>query len=164
MKNKGGKGNIGGLAALLVFGVFAVCILLVLLTGADAYGRLTQRDQSAYSHRTAAQYLATRVRQADVAGQKISVDDFGGRDGLLLLEEIDGVWLETRVYCYDGAIRELFAFAGESFAPEDGQEIMPAQGLELTLEGQVLTAAITNEDGTIQHLTLYLRSGEEGGP
>ena len=159
MRQEWEKGKIAGLAALLLFGVFAVCVVLVLLTGADAYRGLTQRDQSAYSHRTAAQYLTTRVRQADRAGQ-ITVGQFGGEDALLLQEEIDGIAFVTRVYYYDGAIRELFSFADETFEPRDGEEILPAQGLELKRDGQWLSVSIVNEDGTKQDLTLYLRSGE----
>lgn len=159
MRDERRKGNITGLAALLLFGVFAVCVVLVLLTGANAYHRLTERDQSAYSHRTVAQYLTTRVRQADRAGQ-IAVGQFGGEDALLLEEEIDGILFVTRIYYYDGAIRELFSFADETFEPRDGEEILPAQGLELKQDGQWLTASVVNEDGTVQDLTLYLRSGE----
>ena len=148
-----------GLAALLLFGVFAVCVVLVLLTGADAYRGLTQRDQSAYSHRTAAQYLTTRVRQADREG-KITVGQFGGEDALLLEEEMDGISFVTRVYYYDGAIRELFSFADETFEPRDGEEILPARGLKLEQNGPWLTVSIVSEDGAVQDLTLYLRSGE----
>lgn len=159
MRNEQGKRNIVSLASLLLFGVFAVCILFVLLTGAKVYRNLTQRDQNAYAQRTAAQYLSTRVRQADALGQ-ISVEEFAGVDALLLTEEIDGTLFVTRVYCYDGAIWELFSFADETFEPGDGEEILPAEGLELSLDGQVLTASIVGADGTVQNLTLYLRSGE----
>ena len=72
---------------LLLFGVFAVCILSVLLTGADAYRRLSQRDQSGYEHRTASQYLTTRVRQADRLGG-VRVDTFDGQDTLVLSEDL----------------------------------------------------------------------------
>lgn len=163
MRQERGKGNMAGLAALLLFGVFAVCVVLVLLTGANAYRGLTERDQSAYSHRTAAQYLTTRVRQADRAGQ-ITVGQFGGEDALLLEEEIDGILFVTRVYYYDGAIRELFSFADETFEPRDGEEILPAQGLKLEQTGPWLTASVVYEDGTEQDLTLYLRSGEGALP
>lgn len=163
MRKERGKGNIAGLAALLLFGVFAVCILFVLLTGADTYQRLAERDQSAYSQRTVAQYIATRVRQADGLDQ-VSVSDFGGLDALVLTEEIGGELYQTRVYCYGGTIRELFTLDVDGFAPEDGEKILPAEGLDLTLDGQVLTVVITNADGTVQELTLYLRSGEGVAP
>lgn len=61
MREKRVKHHIDGLVALLLFGVFAACVLVVLLTGADAYRRLTERDQAAYERRTGVQYIATRV-------------------------------------------------------------------------------------------------------
>ena len=79
----------GGLLALLLLGVFAVCVLSVLLTGAEGYRRLTERDREAYSWRTAAQYLTTKIRQAD-QWNGVSVENFGGRDALALTEEIGG--------------------------------------------------------------------------
>ncbi len=45
MKKRTTQHHIDGLAALLLFGIFAVCVLMVLLTGANAYRRLTERDQ-----------------------------------------------------------------------------------------------------------------------
>ena len=66
MRRKPIQHHIDGLAALLLFGVFAVCVLAVLLTGADAYRRLTQRDQAAYDRRTCEQYLTTRDRKSVV--------------------------------------------------------------------------------------------------
>ena len=62
------KRKTDALVVLLLFGVFAVCVLSVLLTGADAYQRLSERDRVSYDQRTAAQYLSTRVRQADRLG------------------------------------------------------------------------------------------------
>ena len=47
MKQRTVKHNIDGLAALLLFGIFAACVLSVLLSGAGAYRRLTQRDLTA---------------------------------------------------------------------------------------------------------------------
>ena len=51
MKQPTMKHNIDGLAALLLFGIFAACVLSVLLSGAGAYRRLTQRDLTAYDRR-----------------------------------------------------------------------------------------------------------------
>lgn len=147
------------LLVLLLFGVFAVCILMVLLTGADAYKRLSQRDQSGYDERTASQYLATRVRQADRLGG-VRIDSFQGVDALIFAEEIEGEAYETRIYCYDGYLRELFAAADGVFYPEDGEKVLAADGLTLSCEGRLLTAELTDGEGQIRQITLYLRSGE----
>lgn len=44
MRERTGKTNMGSLLALLLLLVFAVCVLSVLLTGADTYQALTKRD------------------------------------------------------------------------------------------------------------------------
>lgn len=157
MREKQVKHHIDGLVALLLFGVFAACVLVVLLTGADAYRRLTERDQAAYERRTGVQYIATRVRQADHAGG-VAVEDFGGVDALVL--GADEVYA-ARVYCYDGWLMELYALAEEPMEPRDGQKILEAEALSLSLEDGVLEAVLTAPDGTQETLRLSLRSGEE---
>lgn len=162
MKMKEQKRKADAVLVLVLFGVFAVCILAVLLTSADAYRRLAERDEQSYDYRVATQYLATRVRQGDEAG-KVFVETFDGVDALVLREEIDGAVYETRVYCYEGYLRELFAGEGESFTAGDGEQILQAESMAVTLENQVLTAEITDPDGQVQTMTLYLRSGEGRG-
>ena len=145
MKRRTIQHHMDGLAALLLFGVFAVCVLLVLITGASAYRRLTERDQSSYERRTAVQYIATRVRQADCL------------DALVLA---DGDYL-TRDYWYDGWLMELYCAAGADMEPRDGEKILEAGGLELSQEDGLLEAVLTNSDGGRDVLRLSLRSGEE---
>ena len=96
MKQRNRTVHLDGVLAVLLLGVFAACVLAVLLAGADGYQRLTQRDREAYAQRTAAQYLATRVRQADTAAG-MTVEPFGpdGPDALLLYEEIEGTTYVT---------------------------------------------------------------------
>ena len=103
MRRKPIQHHIDGLAALLLFGVFAVCVLAVLLTGADAYRRLTQRDQAAYDRRTCEQYLTTRVRQADRTGS-MAIENRGGTDVLVLGADEEYI---TYIYHYDGWLMEL---------------------------------------------------------
>ena len=147
------------LVVLLLFGVFAVCILSVLLTGAGVYRRLTERDTAAFERRTAAQYIAAKVRQADQRSG-VSVGVFDGRDALVLTEEIDGVVYETRIYCHDGYLRELFAEAGTDLSAEDGQPVMEAQALHAAWDGRLLVE-LRDADGGWERMTLYPRSGEE---
>ncbi|MEI3306105.1 MAG: DUF4860 domain-containing protein [Dysosmobacter sp.] len=91
----------------------------------DTYQTLT-RGQDAADRRTAAQYLATRVRQADRA-DGVAVAAFQGCDALELTETIDGTPYITRVYCYDGYMRELFSAAEAQMSPADGEKVLEAQ-------------------------------------
>ena len=147
-------------AALLVLAVFAVGILGALLGGAGIYRRLTRRDQQSFNSRTCAQYITTRVRQAP--GQ-VQVASFGGGDALVIPETIGGEIYLTRVYCYDGWLMELYTAEGGSFDPQDGEKLLPAQELALTLENGLLSVRLTGSGGDIQALCLHLR-GQEGTP
>ena len=160
MNNERKQWKITGFVALVVFTVFAVCILLVLLTGADVYRQLTQREQQSYDKRTAAQYITMRVRQADKSGC-ISVEDFCGVESLVMRDEIDGEFYETRVYCFDGYIKELFSPADSGLLPQDGENILRASSLSFDINGSLLTADVTTE-GETQRVLLYLRSAEGG--
>ena len=158
MRRKAIQHHIDAVAALLRFGIFAVCVLAVLLTGADAYRRLTQRDQAAYERRTCTQYIATRVRQSDREGS-IRVEDFEGSDALVLDgDEEYATWL----YCRDGWLMELYCLADERLEPEAGERLLEAEGMELSLEDGLLTVRIASAGGTEDTLLLSLRSGEEG--
>lgn len=148
--------HLDGLIALLLFGVFAVCVLAVLLTGASAYQRLTQRDMAAYDSRVCIQYIAARVRQAD-RDNGVSVEPFGGRYALILTEE--GGYA-TYVYWHEGYLMELYTSVDGDLAPEDGEKLMASGGLELSLEDGLLTVDITQGTGEQDTLCLSLRSGE----
>ncbi len=162
MRHRTNKHKLDGLIALVLFGVFAACVLSVLLTGADVYRRLTERDRRTYSQRTCVQYVATKVRQAK-SGSAIRVDSFDGVDRLSLLEEIDGEKYVTMVYCCDGYLRELFTFDdpdGEFFYPEDGEKVMEAQSMSASLEDGLLTISITDGSGSESTITLSARGSE----
>ncbi len=158
MKDK--KRTVTSFIVLMVFCIFAICILAVLLTGANVYGQLTDKQQTQYEYRTLAQYVTTRLRQADRAGA-VQVKEFQGQSALILQEEIEGELYQTQIYCYEGYVRELFTVAGGEFSPEDGEKVFPARQLKFGLEHPRLTVQIVLEDGTCQELVLYLRSGRE---
>ena len=156
MRQKPIQHHIDALAALLLFGVFAVCVLAVLLTGADAYRRLTQRDQLAYDRRTCVQYVATRVRQADSQGG-VTVERSGDTDLLVLGAGEEYV---TYVYCYEGWLMELYTWSGEPMVPSDGWQLIEMEDMKLSMEDGLLTVDITSPQGEEDHLLLTLRSGE----
>lgn len=155
MKKQAAQHHMDALMALILFGVFAACVLAVLLTGARAYQRLTERDRSAFDRRTALQYIATRIRQSDVAGA-VTVEDFGGVDCLCLWQ---GDYV-TRVYCYDGQLRELFTDPQADMGPEAGEPVLEVQAVDFALREGLLTVTATLADGTGDSLYLALRSGE----
>lgn len=159
MKKRSTQYQLEALIALLLFTVFAVCVLTVLLTGANAYSRINERDQATYNQRTYMQYMAARVRQADTING-ISVEKFGSSDALSLYSRTAGGNYITHVYCYNGYLMELYASESASLNPEDGEKIMEAAELKLSMNGNLLTATITDIDGTDNTLHMSVRSGK----
>lgn len=159
MKQRRGQEHITSLAALLLLAVFAVSILLVLLKGASIYRRLTVRDEDTWEARTAASYIATRLRQENRL-DALAVEDLDGLPALTL-----GLGEEylTRLYCYDGALWELYSPAELTMSPEDGERLMDLQAMELELSGDLLQVELTTPAGSVRHMTLALRGGEGGG-
>lgn len=151
------QNHISTLAALLLLAAFAASILLVLLAGAGAYRRLVDRDEADFQSRTAAQYIATRVRQNDAA-QAVSVTDFQGTRCLALTEE--GGEYATWLYCYDGSLWELYTATDLEAGLEDGDRVLDLAGMDLEMEGGLLEAVLTFKDGTAETVKLSLRGGE----
>ena len=124
--------------ALTVFAVFAVCVLIVLLYGARVYRNLVHRGGESFETHTAVQYVSTRVRQAET----ITVTDFEGCSALTAREQIDGAIYVTRVYCYEGYMRELYCAENAALPPEAGEKIMPVEDLCFSVENDLLTVFI----------------------
>ncbi|WP_195985208.1 DUF4860 domain-containing protein [Clostridium sp. D33t1_170424_F3] len=146
---------------LLLFTVFAAVLLLVLFTGANSYRRVAERGAGSYNRRLCAQYIATKVRHGDREGA-VFVGGFSepdrddGISTLYLRQEIEGATYDTRIYWYDGAVRELFAEADGAFEPQDGNEVLQASALKFFKEENILTVETETET-----LILSLRSGRE---
>ncbi len=163
MKQRSGKRSIAGMAALVLLGVFAAGILTVLLTGANGYRCLVERDAVSYDKRTCVQFLATKVRQAPAPGSVV-LSAFGESDSLLIREQIGGAEYWTQIYCHDGWLMELFTVAGAGLAPEDGEKILPAEALELERSGDLLRMEVLGADGGRNAVLLNLRGGEGVAP
>lgn len=159
MKIRGNR--LEGLTALLLFGVFAVCILMVLLTSADAYQNLTEKDRKSYDNRVCGQYIATQVRQYDHSGS-LSVAPFGDGDAVFLWQEIDGEVYHTIIYSYEGYLMELFCSASYELSPEDGERLMPIDELRVSFDGRMLCVGYRGAgEDKVTSMFLTPRSGEE---
>lgn len=152
---KENRARITQVLAIVCLAVFALCILLVLLTAGSVYRNLVDRGEETYTRRTALQYLTTRVHQA----QTVDVGIWEDCEVLILGETVDGEQYTTRVYCYDGWLRELYAVPGAVLPPTAGEPIVEAETFELKKEENLLT--VTFDDDT---LLLDLPAGRTVGP
>ena len=156
---------------LLLFALFAGSILMVLLLGASSYERLVERDQESYNARTGIQYIAAKVRHGDEAGC-IQVGSFSERENrkadeiptLYLRMGTEGEFYYTKIYYYDGYIREMLCLEDSAVSPEAGQEILPAKGLLFSQEGSLLQITFVDEKEEAHSMTLAIRSSQEVSP
>lgn len=181
MNKQTNKTQISSLAPLLLFVVFTACVLSVLLTGADIYQKVSNRDRTAFQHRTVAQYITTRIRQSDTAdmlyvgnfnddlsvqspfAEQTAVSEISG-DTLFLREELGGRTFYTRIYCCEGYLRELFAQAGLEFAPAMGVQVLELENLRFTMGDNLIYVEITYTDSSAETLILHRHSGKEATP
>lgn len=160
---KGTNNQTEKVLTLVLFLVLAICMVLVLLTGTKVYKRLTERGKDSYENRTVPLYIATKVRQADCDGG-VTTELSKGISVLRLNETIDGVAYITRIYCYDGYVRELFTAEETSFYPEAGERILPAEEVTFTVEGGCLKVTVKQANEITSEQLLTLRSvGREAG-
>lgn len=156
------KNRLEGLIALLLFGVFAVCILIVLLTGANTYHRLTDSGREAYDRRTSVHYIATQIRKADCA-DCVSIVSFGDGNALSLAQNIDGESYVTLIYIFDGYLMELFCSGPDDMSPEDGEQVMPISALDVSMSENTVSISCLDDKNIFTSLDLSLRSGKEAG-
>jgi len=145
------------LAPIVLLGLFALCILAVLLMGADVYGDMVRQDRQIFAHRTCAGYLSTRLRQAR-STEAVTISDFGG-GALVITEEIDGTDYNTQIYCYNGWLMELYAAADGDFTPADGEKLMELQALDVEKQNDLLEITLTAADGDSRELIFALNGG-----
>lgn len=159
MNLKASGNRISGLLALMLFLIFSICILGVLLSTADAYQRLSERNALSGDRRTGMMFVSTKVRQCDRAGS-IYAGEFDGTSALYLTEVLEGERYKTILYCHDGYLYELFA--PESLAAErgDGEPILPAEAFSASVQNGLLTVSLTALDGEVTTQALCIRSGE----
>jgi hypothetical protein len=163
--------SVDGLFVLALFAVFAACVVGVLLAGAGSARRLTELRDASMEQRTAVRYVAARIHAVDTAGA-VSVASFGslteGKDTLWLTEVLDGVECRTRIYCYEGYLRELFTVAGpgfdpNDFSPRDGEKVLPLAAAEFDLTDGLVTMRLTSGNGAAAESAVALRAVEGGG-
>lgn len=146
--------SLTGVLPGILLACLGIAVLWVLLSGASLLRGISHRNDTAYTLRTAGEYLTVKVRQS--AGAKIGT--FGGCDAVLLEETIDGEVYLTRIYCWDGYLRELFSSAEAEMETADGEKLLKMETLTADGSEGLLTVTLASADGTTE--TVLLRGGE----
>lgn len=171
MNSKTRKHEIDNVFVLLLFTLFAGCVLMVLLLGASSYEKVVERDAKAYNARTGVRYIAAKLRHGDESAcvQAGSFTDKNNRYAdeiptLYLGMRAEGEFYYTKIYYYDGYIRELLCMEEDELDPEDGQEVLQATSFSLEQEGNLLKVSVGDENGEKHTVSLAIRSAGEVEP
>ena len=160
MRKSSDKNYIGGLTTLVIFAVFAACIVMVLVTGADIYRRVTDRDSEACSERIVSQYISTRVRGAE-SPDAVCVEEFDGKSVLCVRENVGGKDYAFFIFLgSDGYIRELYASADSKFYPDSGEKLIEADSLSFSLKNGILTTELAVPGCESETVKLNIRGRE----
>lgn len=139
------------MAILSLLCIFIVGSLILMNVGVHVYKNIVESNGQNFRLRSSLSYVATKVRQYDKT-DAICVEEKDGIQMLVLKEQIDGVEYETRIYSYDGALRELFQEKGMEYKPADGLEIMEIMDFQVEKDKNHLlfTAIDQNEQENLQ--------------
>ncbi|MBO6108129.1 MAG: DUF4860 domain-containing protein [Eubacterium sp.] len=166
-KGRGSVHSIEGAFVLVLFAVFAITVIAVLALGANSYKSLVARDNEAYNKRIITSYVAAKIRSADTVGG-VAVGGFStpssndGVNTLHLYQEIDGDVYDQRIYYHDGHIYEILTIANNNIAPEDGNPILEAHGLEFEMKDGVVSVKAKDTEDRENHITVSVRSKLDG--
>ena len=163
MKGKTNTIDISVIAPFLILIIFSVCILFALLFGTKIYKDTLNRDRTQFELRTINQYIITQIHQSDGDGMMF-IGNFDEQtessegDTFFRIETINGTRYYTRIYCHNGYLCELFSKADGSFSKEDGEQILPLNGLNFKQNNGTVTVTITHSNGKCDVVNVSLRS------
>ena len=160
MKEEEKKASVSTVFNLLLFLVFILCALFTVLIGARVYENIHMRNAQNYEDFVILHYVANKVRQGDTAGN-ISVTESEGTPVLEIRQQAQGTDYLTRIYAYDGKLRELFTKADADLMLADGLEITDCAGLSISEKDHLLT--LKTEGAHPEELVMNIKCDNSGG-
>lgn len=152
MKDGVSRGALRSVLIALLCGLFFLLSMGITLLSSGVYRETVDAADQNAAQRTALSYLVNQVRRGAVLG----LGKFGGEDAILIYDEAGYV---TILYCYDGALRELYTEPGAGLAPADGLALLPLTELTVALDGNgyLLSLAATTPDGNRETALVFTR-------
>lgn len=141
-----------GAFVFVLLGLFALMSTLMVLLGAQMYRSTVDRSQYNNQNRIMGAYVRSMIRSMDDG--EITVEAPGGIPAVALRETWEGDVYVTWLYQYEGQLYEQFTEMDETFNPERGTEICPANSLSAEIRDGLLTVNLT--DGSDEPCTVQV--------
>lgn len=149
------------LFTLALFCVFAASSLIIVIIGADVYGRTAQGLDKNFNLNTALCYVTEKIRQNDTTGA-VRLGELEGREALVLDTTVDGQTYYTYIYFHDGALREIYTAKENHVSVDDGQSIVELSDFEIRRRAaDLFRFSAVSEDGMRAETVVALRSAAE---
>ena len=144
---------------LLLLSVFACMSTLLVTMGAQVYRSTVDRADRNNATRIMNQVVRSAVWAED--GGEVLIEEFPelGIRTLSVRNDYDGDIYYKRLYCSEGYLWESFTSAERTFEGDSGESLCELSGFEPSINGKMLTVALTAIDGTQSTIEMYLRAG-----
>ena len=152
--------SVSGVFVFFLLGIFALFGTAMVLLGVQAYRRTAAAGGVHHVSRITSSYLRSMVRGGDAA-DGLRLEEWEGTPVIRLAGYYDGEEYATRLYVWEGYLRESFTWAGEPFEPASGDEVCEAEAMEASLEGELLHVRVLNA-GAWQDVDIALRAAADG--
>lgn len=133
---------ITGVFVFLLLGIFAVFSTLMVLMGTKAYRGTVDRSDAHNNARIASSYIRSMLRADDEEGVLL-IEDLDGIPSVTLMNTYDFESYATRIYVYNGMLRELFTEAEIPFDPEWGESVCEADAMTAEMREGLLHITVT---------------------
>lgn len=118
------------LFTITLFCIFAITALLVVLFGADIYGKTSTNMELNYTKRTALAYMGEKVRQNGYENGT-EIGEVEGTQALVLHQELNEIVYSTYIFCDSGYLKEATLPADQTVSVQNGQAIMELKDIAL---------------------------------
>ena len=118
-----------------------IALVSVLFIGVNIYRIVSIESTTGFNTPIISSYLWTKVKSSPL-DSLIYVDYLDDSQILCILEDINSIEYITRVYYYDGWIREFFSSSDFEFKITDGYLIYPSNNLDIQIYENYLTVII----------------------
>lgn len=159
-RNTGNHGQaFNVLFTMLLFLVFVLCALFTVLIGGRVYENINARSQDNFTGSVALQYVANKVRQADIE-DAVRVRVIEDTPVLELESRLEGGNYVTWIYYYEGSICELFTDPSYGLGLADGLKVLECDGFTVSQSEDGGLIRMETDGAGGGSLTLALRSTE----
>ncbi len=141
MKTRSAQHSISTVFVFALLGVFAVFATVTVLFGVKVYRATAERAGVHNTSRIASAYLRSALRSHDET-EAVCLETLDGVDTIALTNDYDDEEYVTRIYVWDGMLRECFTEAAEPFSPENGEEVCEAEAMTVSAADDLMTVRV----------------------